>query len=100
LPIAIFGLLGIGYYIGLVIGSILVLVSVLVCFEIVRRATYFRAVFGIKGGKEEVEKIYPYNQMQNRNSRIIFAIFCHIITVMIIIGLMMLIVFAEIISEL
>ena len=96
LSLVIFGLLEIGYYVGLVFGSILVMIGVMVCFEIIRRATYFRAFFGIKGGNEEVEKIYPYNQMQNRNSRIAFAIFSHVLTVFMIIVLLVMLILAEI----
>lgn len=99
LPIAIFGLLGVGYYVGLTIGTILVMIGVMVCFEIARRATYFRAVFGIRGGNEEVAKIYPYNQMQNRNARIAFAIFCHALAVVMVIGLLVLLIGAGILAE-
>ena len=87
LPIGIFGFLGIGYYAGLSIGTILVLIGVLICFESARRAAYFRVVFGMKGDNDEVVKIYPYNEMKSRNHQILFALLCHIITVLMIIGL-------------
>ena len=91
-PIVLFGLMGIGYYVGLTIGTVLVMVGVMICFEIARRATYFRAVFGIKGGHEEVAKIYPYNQMQNRNYRMAFAVFSHALAVVMIITLLTLVI--------
>ena len=87
LPIGIFGFLGIGYYVGLSIGTIFVLIGVLICFESARRAAYFRAVFGMKGNNDEVVKIYPYNEMKSRNHQILFAVLCHIITVLMIFGL-------------
>ena len=92
LTIGIFGFLGLGYYAGLTIGTILLLIGVLVCFEVVRRASYFRVFFGMKGGHEEVVKIYPYNGMKKGNHQILFAIFCHIITVVMIIGLLVMLI--------
>ena len=68
------------------------------CFEIVRRATYFRAVFGIKGGHEEVAKIYPYNQMNNRNYRSAFAVFAHALAVVMVITLLALVIGAGILG--
>ena len=85
--LGIFGFLGIGYYAGLSIGTILVFIGVLICFESARRAAYFRAVFGMKGNSDEVVKIYPYNEMKSRNHQILFAVLCHIITVLMIFGL-------------
>jgi hypothetical protein len=84
--------MGIGYYVGLTIGTVLVMAGVMICFEIARRATYFRVVFGIKGGHEEVAKIYPYNQMQNRNYRMAFAVFSHALAVVMIITLLTLVI--------
>ena len=49
LPIALFALIGLGYYISMVIGTIVVFVGVMICFEIARRASLFRPLFGIKG---------------------------------------------------
>ena len=66
LPIALFALLGVGYYLSMVIGTIVVFVGVMVCFEIARRASLFRPLFGIKGGKEEVNKLFPYNRGEEK----------------------------------
>ena len=92
LLIGILRFVGFGYYIGLAIGTILVLIGVLVCFEIIRRASYFRVFFGLKGGYEEVVKIYPYNEMKNKNHQIVFAIFCHVIAIVMIIGLLVMLI--------
>tara|TARA_B100000459_G_C8591353_1_gene207886 strand:+ start:592 stop:1902 length:1311 start_codon:yes stop_codon:yes gene_type:complete len=78
-PIAIFGILGVGYYSGLAIGTILVMVGVIVCFEIVRRATFARTIFGLKGGHEEVAKLYPYNRIEKKELRVVVAIGFHVL---------------------
>jgi glucan biosynthesis protein C len=74
LPIAFFALIGLGYYISMVIGTLVVFVGVMVCFEIARRASLFRPLFGIKGGKDEVNKLYPYNRTDERGVRIVFSL--------------------------
>ena len=73
LPIALFALIGMGYYISMVIGTIVVFVGVLICFEVVRRASLFRLLFGIKGGKKEINKLYPYNRAQEKGTSIAFS---------------------------
>ncbi len=98
LPIAIFGILGINYYVSLLFGTILVFIGVMICFEIVRRAKYFRVLFGIKGGNEAVNRIYPYDKIKNHKFRIIFAISCHILTILMIIGLMVQLILAGILT--
>ena len=74
LPIALFALLGVGYYVSMVIGTIVVFVGVMVCFEIARRASLFRPLFGIKGGKEEVNKLFPYNRGEEKGIRVAFSL--------------------------
>ena len=74
LPIALFALLGVGYYVSMVIGTIVVFVGVMICFEIARRASLFRPLFGIKGGKEEVNKLFPYNRGEEKGIRVAFSL--------------------------
>ena len=99
LPMAIFGLLGIGYYIGLTIGTILVMIGVMICFEIIRRASLFRVLFGIKGGKKEVENIYPFNKIEKPEIKILLKIIFHAMTILMTIGLLILIITAGIINS-
>ncbi len=99
LPIAIFGLLGVGYYLGLAVGTILVLLGVMICFEIVRRASCFRIFFGIKGGSQEVKKIFPFNKNHTKSSEIFLSVIFHIITLGMIIGLLLFLITAGIIAE-
>ena len=77
LPIAIFGIFGVGYYVGLTIGTVLVMVGVMICFEMIRRASFSRVFFGIKGGHEETMNLYPYTQVKGRDRRMMLALFFH-----------------------
>jgi len=77
LPIIILYILGVGYYLGLVIGTVMVAVGVMLCFEVVRRASLARPLFGIKGGKEEVDKLWPYNQTEDDSLRIVLSLTFH-----------------------
>ena len=47
------------------------------CFEVVRRASLARPLFGIKGGKEEVAKLWPYNQTEDDSLRMVLSLTFH-----------------------
>ena len=72
---------------------------VMICFEIARRATYARVLFGIKGGYEEVSKLYPYNKIQNRNIQTLFGIGAHFLVFIMVITLLLCLVSAGILGE-
>ena len=99
LPIAIFGVLGVGYYVGLTLGTILVMFGVMTCFEIIRRATYARVVYGIKGSNSDVSQLFPYNRIEDRSLRILLAITFHIFAVGMTIGLLIFLIGAGVISD-
>lgn len=99
-PIAIFGILGTGYYVGLTLGTILVMIGVMICFEIVRRATFARTVYGLKGGHEEVNLLYPYNRIESKEMRILVSIGFHISAFFMTIMLLALLISAGILGEL
>ncbi len=99
LPIAIFGVLGVGYYIGLTLGTILVMFGVMVCFEIIRRATYARVVYGIKGSNSDVSQLFPYTRIEDRSLRILLAIAFHIFAVGMTIGLLIFLIGAGVITD-
>ena len=98
LPIALFALIGLGYYISMIIGTIVVFVGVMICFEIARRASLFRPVFGIKGGKEEVNKLYPFNRSREKGTRIVFSLLFNALAVGMILLLLLLIIGAGLIE--
>ena len=98
LPIAFFALIGLGYYVSMTIGTIVVFVGVMICFEIARRASLFRPVFGIKGGKEEVIKLYPYNRIEEKGIRLLFSLVFNALAVGMILMLLLLIVGAGVIA--
>ena len=77
LPIIILYIIGVGYYLGLAIGTAMVVVGVMLCFEVVRRASLARPLFGIKGGKEEVAKLWPYNQTEDDSLRMVLSLTFH-----------------------
>ena len=99
-PIAIFGILGVGYYVGLAIGTVLVMVGVMMCFEIIRRAAFARTVYGLKGGHEEVAKLYPFNRIENKNIRVLVSIAFHALTFIMTIMLLALLIGAGVLGEL
>ena len=98
LPIALFALIGLGYYMSMVIGTIVVFVGVMICFEIARRASLFRPLFGIKGGKEEVNKLYPYNRAEEKGIHIVFSLAFNALAVGMILMLLLLIIGAGVIA--
>ena len=98
LPIALFALIGLGYYISMIIGTIVVFVGVMICFEIARRASLFRPLFGIKGGKEEVIKLYPYNRAEEKGIHIVFSLVFNALAVGMILMLLLLIIGADVIA--
>jgi glucans biosynthesis protein C len=77
LPIMILYFIGIGYYLGMALGTVLVMAGVMVCFEVVRRARFARPLFGIKGGRDEVVRLWPYNQTSDESLRKVFSLAFH-----------------------
>ena len=75
LMIIFLSVLGVNYYLGLILGTVVVTVSVLVIFEFVRRASLFRFLFGIKGGSEEVSKVWPFDLTRDRETRVALSVF-------------------------
>ena len=99
LPIALFALIGLGYYTSMIIGTLLVFVSVMICFEIARRASLFRPLFGIKGGKEEVSKLYPYNKTEEKGIRFVVSLVFNALAVGMILMLLVWIIGAGLIEQ-
>ena len=99
LPIALFALIGLGYYTSMIIGTLVVFVSVMICFEIARRASLFRPLFGIKGGKEEVSKLYPYNKTEEKGIRFVVSLVFNALAVGMILMLLVWIIGAGLIEQ-
>ena len=100
LPIALFGLIGLGYYAGMIVGTALVMAGVMVCFEVVRRARLARPLFGIKGGAEETSKTWPYNQIRDKNVRVLVSVAFHGLSFLVVIALYVLLIGAGWLGEL
>ena len=87
--IVILAILGVGFFPAMIIATPLLIVGVLVCFEIVRRASLFRPFFGIKGGQEKVIDLFPFNSTQQRPLIVLFSLFSHSLTLGMVIVLML-----------
>ena len=98
LPIALLALIGLGYYTSMIIGTLVVFVGVMICFEIARRASLFRPLFGIKGGKEEVNKLYPYNKTEEKGIRFVVSLVFNALAVGMILMLLVWIIGADVLS--
>ena len=98
LPIALLALIGLGYYTSMIIGTLVVFVGVMICFEIARRASLFRPLFGIKGGKEEVNKLYPYNKTEEKGIRFVVSLVFNALAVGMILMLLVWIIGADALS--
>ena len=77
LPIMILYFIGTGYYLGMALGTVLVMAGVMACFEVVRRARFARPLFGIKGGRDEVVRLWPYNQTSDETLRKVISLAFH-----------------------
>ena len=99
LPIALFAVIGMGYYPAMLIGTAIVFVSVMICFEIARRAVLFRPLFGIKGGEEEVNKLFPYNRADS-TMRTVYSLFFNALALGMIVMLLLWLIGAGVIAEL
>ena len=95
LPIVILPILGAGYYLGLTVGTAMVMVGVMVCFEVVRRARFARPLFGIKGGREEVVKLWPYNQTEDDSLRTVLSLVFHALSLGVVFVLYVFLISAE-----
>jgi hypothetical protein len=71
----------------------------MVCFEIARRASLFRPLFGIKGGKDEMNKLFPYNRTDERGIRIVYSLIFNALAVGMILMLLIWIIGAGVIAE-
>jgi len=100
LPIALFSLIGLGYYLSMVIGTAIVFLGVMICFEIARRAALFRPMFGIKGGWDDVNKLFPYNRTKDSTIRILYSLFFNALAVGMIVILLVWLIGAGVIAEL
>lgn len=99
LPIVLLAIIGLGYYTSMAIGTLIVFVGVMICFEIARRASFFRPFFGIKGGKEEVNNLYPFNQTKDNGIRILFSLIFNALAVGMILMLLLWIIGAGVIAQ-
>lgn len=95
LPIILLYIIGAGYYLGLAIGTVLVMVGVMVCFEVFRRARFARPLFGIKGGNEEIVRLWPYNQIHDKGIRTLVSITFHGLSFLVVLVLYIFLITAE-----
>ena len=100
LPIAIFSAIGLNYYISMILGTIIVMSGVMICFEIFRRTRYARPLFGIRGGQEQINSIWPFNEIKKPELRIGLSIAMHFVTFGMVISLLLFLIISGFIAEL
>ena len=71
----------------IVLGTVLVMAGVMVCFEVVRRARFARPLFGIKGGHDEVARLWPYDQTSDQSLRTVFSLMFHVLSLIVVLVL-------------
>ena len=76
--IVIMAIIGIGFLPAMIIGTPVLIFGVLACFELVKRASLLRPLFGIKGGREKVLELFPYNYTDDKSLHILFNLIFHI----------------------
>ena len=64
------GIIGMSWWTSTALGTPFVVAGVLVCFVLFRRTAYLRPFVGLRGGREEAEKLWPFTAVdeQARNS--------------------------------
>ena len=75
--IVILAIIGIGFLPAMIIGTPVLIFGVLACFELVKRASLLRPLFGIKGGREKVLELFPYNYTDDKSLHILFNLIFH-----------------------
>ena len=75
--IAILAIFQVGFFPAMLFATPVLIVGVLTCFEVVRRAFIFRPIFGLRGGQEKVVELFPYNSTDERSLQVFFTIFFH-----------------------
>ncbi|DAC36895.1 MAG TPA: hypothetical protein HA286_02775, partial [Candidatus Poseidoniaceae archaeon] len=73
-------ILGMSWWTSTALGTPFVVAGVLACFVLFRRTAYLRPLVGLRGGRAEVEKIWPFTTTEDRGIRILLHLTAHALT--------------------
>lgn len=73
-------ILGMSWWTSTALGTPFVVAGVLACFVLFRRTAYLRPLVGLRGGRAEVEKIWPFTTTEDRGIRILLHLTAHTLT--------------------
>ena len=89
------GILGMSWWTSTALGTPFVVAGVLVCFMLFRRTAYLRPFVGLRGGREEAEKLWPFTAVDEPGPNILLHLTAHAVTGMLLLVLMVLAVVTE-----
>jgi hypothetical protein len=73
-------ILGMSWWTSTALGTPFVVAGVLACFVLFRRTAYLRPLVGLRGGRTEAEKLWPFTATEDPGARIMLHLAAHAIT--------------------
>lgn len=73
-------ILGMSWWTSTALGTPFVVVGVLACFVLFRRTAYLRPLVGLRGGRAEAEKLWPFTTTDDPGARILLHLTAHAVT--------------------
>ena len=89
------GIIGMSWWTSTALGTPFVVAGVLVCFVLFRRTAYLRPFVGLRGGREEAEKLWPFTAVDEPGPKLLLHLTAHAVTGMLLLVLMVLAVLTE-----
>ena len=77
---ALAGIFGMSWWTSTALGTPFVVAGVLVCFVLFRRTAYLRPFVGLRGGRAEVEKLWPFSVTDEPGPRMLLHAAAHAVT--------------------
>ena len=85
---AVAAIIGMSWWTSTALGTPFVVAGVLVCFVLFQRTAYLRPFVGLRGGREEAEKLWPFTATDERGVRILLHLVAHAVTGVVLLVLM------------
>ena len=73
-------ILGMSWWTSTALGTPFVVAGVLACFVLFRRTAYLRPLVGLRGGRAEAEKLWPFTTTEDPGARILLHLTAHAVT--------------------
>ncbi|MGB1623136.1 MAG: hypothetical protein ACPHCZ_00330, partial [Candidatus Poseidoniaceae archaeon] len=87
---AVAGILGMSWWTSTALGTPFVVAGVLACFVLFRRTAYVRPLVGLRGGRAEAEKLWPFTVTDETGPKILLHLTAHALTAGVLFVLMVL----------